>query len=147
MCLVSTGVSKISAGPITVYKVLTLSNRPPYYYDLCYDGTYKEGTYRYRHGSNLPRGYRTVSYSYNTTEVARVYGGFLHAYLKKEDAETLKETLINDRHRKFKIVKMTIPKGTEYWVGLDNDICARELYWEYPFEKLERLLKKIFNRK
>ena len=128
---------RISTGNITVYKVLSIGNYPPYFsIDFSPDSP---DTYRYKYGSNLPYGSRDID-GFGTYNL--VYGGFLHAFMSKSSAVLFKETIEENRKKKYKVVKMTIPPGAAYWVGDSDDICASELYWESPWSKLVKLFKK-----
>lgn len=103
--------AKRARRPITVYKILTIVNTTPF------------RSYGYKFGFNYPE---ELSKRFVKTET--IESGFLHAYKSRKLAEKyiwylrLLET-------PTKIVEMTIPKGSLYFVGDDATICASCLKW------------------
>ena len=96
---------------IPVYKVLTITNEPPYYCRF----KYKQG-FRYTEKK--------------LGIVVEVHGQYykligkrgLHACLNKKAAAA--HTQYSD-----KIVKMYIPKGAKYYKGIDDDVITTDLVW------------------
>lgn len=129
MCLVkSEDKPRIAAEPILIYKVLKYHNDK--YYSPFED-------YEYRQGLNTPD--MTAKY-YNGSD-EEITGGYLHAYVDGAIAIANRNSLhyaaynqsLCDRYNQqaaiYKVVKMYIPEGTEYWLGTNEDIAAKELYW------------------
>ena len=103
--------AKKAKRPITVYKVLTSINTSPYV------------EYKYKSGFNYPE-----KQSKRFVKTRMITCGFLHAYKSIELAEedVLFLQIIDSRVR---TVKMTIPKGSLYFIGNDGTICASCLKW------------------
>ena len=140
MCLTSYSLEPTKAKKdIEVYKVLCEDNMAPF-----------QHYYTYVKGLNEPteiKKYKGSTY-YGATDI---HGGYLHAYLEEICAVILyndlkKHERIMGGKKRFKIVKMIIPKGAEIWVGKYDDICSNKLYWENTGEKIKRLINKIFGR-
>lgn len=117
---------------IPVYKVLTEDNFAPYI-----------GFYRYCRGLNTPVEL-PPSHSYHENDVD---AGYLHAYtdelVARHTAESMQVMELFRRYtatgtessekvskRKFKVVKMVVPKGEAYWLGDAYDIAATRLEWK-----------------
>ena len=143
MCLYTTQIQAFTSNePITVYKVITrFRNRPPYY-----DRTRDNHKFKYHYGTNAAVGKEEIAKTKqpgSETQLLVINGGFLHAHATSSGAEFMKYGLGDcDMLASYKIVEMTIPPGTPYYVGEHKDICAKELYWEPP-----KLLKKILKIK
>lgn len=132
MCLwKSHNEPKIAQNDIEVWKVLAPNGLSPYY------------GYQYYPGKmNRPIGTETVPV---TVEQQSINGGYLHAYTTREKADDLcrklrlyeRVQLLGDTsnpHGHFKLIegmvqRMIIPKGSVYYEGVDDDICAECLYW------------------
>lgn len=113
----------IALEPRTVYKILTADNESPII-----------PGYKYHHGRNIPAPCpvrRVIDYLKDVT----VDAGYLHAYYNKDAAHKMMIELIRLNRLKekpdvcYQVVEMVIPKGAQYWVGLDQDIAATELVW------------------
>ena len=87
------------------------------------------------------------NYTYNKgllyAHSSKVDKGWLHAYINKIDAiPTSYEIEKCEDSSRFYVdgvrlqilipgyIKMTIPKGSKYIIGLDGDICSDKLYWD-----------------
>lgn len=101
---------------ITVYKVLSLKYRAPYQED-----------FQYTAGLNYVEGKDTESKRISNNPKCRITTGWLHAYLDRNLAFDLACFLNNNYGYYFGIWKMTIPKGTKYILGINNQICAKIL--------------------
>ena len=58
---------------------------------------------------------------YSDCSAYNIHGGVFHAY---------RQIYLKTEYIGFDICdayKAIIPKGTEYWIGMDNDICARSI--------------------
>ena len=117
---------------IPVYKVLTKDNFAPYI-----------GHYRYCRGLNTPYALPPTN-SYNEDSID---AGYLHAYtdelVARHTAESMQVMELFRRYtatdteasekvskRRFKVVKMVVPKGESYWLGDAYDIAATRLEWK-----------------
>jgi hypothetical protein len=125
--------------PVPVYKFLTRDNLAPF-----------ELGYRYSYGMNTPYGYPDYQCTGRSDELSdrepiridlsgvnppddSIYGGYLHAYMTPHptfnpfwyDGWDAAEDAA-----RFKMVKMYIPVGAGYWIGVDGDVAATALYWE-----------------
>ena len=152
MCLISKDANPLIAEKeIEVFKVIDMEGFPPYYDTL--DENLKR--YCYHPGSNKPEGEKEVE-MYNldysallvppppeTDKYFRVGGGFLHAYTDYKSAwrsAKIEENFCafkghifdsEGKFRKYRVVKMYVPVGAEYYVGsAEKDICATELIWK-----------------
>lgn len=137
MCLYSkTNTPLIAEEDIVVYKVLMHRNGKDY--APVVSDTANLQSYIYKKGANKARLKEDISLTLDGRTYA-IGQGFLHAYTTNEEAEKSKTrwnccflTVSNF------VVKMIVPKGTEYFVGIDEkDICAKQLIWEdmTPCEK------------
>ena len=128
MCLIKLeDKPRIADEPILVYKVLNYRNGKYY-------SPFEE--YEYHQGLNSPD--MTAKYYINVEEIT---GGYLHAYIDVRMAIVNRNSLahsdLSQRHCNgyrgdrclYQVVKMYIPEGTEYWIGRDEDIAAKKLYW------------------
>lgn len=104
--------AKKAKRPITVYKLLTITNKTPVRY--C----------EYKFGFNYPN---EPSKRFIKTET--ITSGFLHAYKSYELAEREENYYRIILGMTVRIVEMTIPKGSLYFVGNDGTICASCLKW------------------
>ena len=120
MCLIKThDEPKIAQTDIEVWKVLTDEGLSPYL------------NYPYHPGINKPLEQKEIN-----LEQMMIEDGYLYAYRKKERAE-LNAAMLNwllGSSANFEPIEhvvhsMLIPKGTAYYEGNDNDICAECLYW------------------
>jgi len=103
--------AKKAKRPITVYKLLTIVNTTPF------------RSYRYKFGYNYPE---ELSKRFVKTET--IESGFLHVYKSRELAEKY-SCYLRMMEMSIKIVEMTIPKGSLYFIGNDGTICASCLKW------------------
>lgn len=97
---------------ITVYKVLVKildTYHAPYL-----------RSYIYHKGLNIPQTPSKKKLFEGTT----IFGGWLHAFIDREDAERVAEWS-NDF-----VIQMVIPKGAKYILGTAKDVCASCLKWE-----------------
>lgn len=136
MCLITENNIPLAAEEdIEVYKVMEVMTDvtgspfgvPPY-----------RPFYSYHPGKNRPSEYDTAMYGNKPSETSLSYkhyvveAGYLHAYVKPGLAYALQNKLQiewdNDAPN-FKVVKMTVPKGTKYFLGDHNDIAAETLVW------------------
>ena len=129
MCLITHQMEPLIAKKdIPVYKIIRIDNSAPFMSE-----------YKYKHGSNKARGFKDVHRD-NFDIYNIVNGGFLHAYSTKHGA--LGSWFRESMKPKVKIVKMYIPACAEYYLEKINDeICATELLWISPFERLVRWFK------
>ena len=136
MCLIVKEGIKIAEEDIVVYKILSkCSNKektmatygPPY---QCGRG------FKYKKGVNSDdTGFEGIFKRYDDEgPYTVVESGFLHAftdldfalyYLKVNFSSTCLNSIIE-----YHVYEMIIPKGTRYFVGEQNDICAKELRWD-----------------
>ena len=117
----------IAEKDIRVYKVVDTLGRAPYHME-----------YEYVNGENNARGLEmVVGYPNDVT----VHGGYLHAYTYKPHAELLQACFNTGVYRydgdgrvkrDFQVVEMYVPKGTKYYPGDAEDICAKTLVWDKP---------------
>jgi hypothetical protein len=128
MCLRKThDEPKIAQNDIEVWKVLTPIGLSPY------------RDYQYHPGMNKPACAKTIPVP---AEQQEINGGYLHAYTSQEKAEKCKkirtyvvvqhiggDTSVSAYFKDGVVQRMIIPKGTIYYEGDDNDICAERLYW------------------
>ena len=103
--------AKKAKEPIKVYKILTDTNTSPFQY------------HTYKFGFNYPN---ELSKRFVKTRV--ISRGFLHAYQSHELAKE-NQFMFNIAAILVRIVEMTIPKGSLYFVGNDGTICASCLKW------------------
>ena len=120
MCLIKThNEPKIAQDDIEVWKVLTYKGLSPYQ------------DYPYHPGINKPLEQKEIP-----LEQMLIEDGYLYAYRDKVTAE-LNAAMLNRIFGSFTnlepiehvVHRMLIPKGTVYYEGDDNDICAECLYW------------------
>lgn len=120
MCLIKThDKPKIAQNDIEVWKVLTPKGLSPF-----------QG-YQYHPGMNKPSCPKTIPVP---VEQPQIDGGYLHAFRSKEKAEgyTMVQLYQNALHyiyEEYVVQRMLIPKGSVYYEGNDDDICAERLYW------------------
>lgn len=117
MCLLSTtNIPKIADKDIVVYKILYVS-----------DNLSPVRGFHYHKGINVAKGKQEICKSNNRFSI---FGGFLHAYIKYNEAFYIWSNFnVNARETHY-IVQMIIPKGTEYFISDDGEqICAKQLIW------------------
>lgn len=125
MCLFKThNEPRIAQNDIEVWKVLTPKGLSPY-----------QG-YQYHPGMNKPACAKTIPVP---VEQPQIDGGYLHAFRDKEKAERYTQAQSFNTHNGFSVSwrcfeeyvvqRMLIPKGSIYYEGNDDDICAERLYW------------------
>lgn len=120
MCLIKThDKPKIAQNDIEVWKVLTPKGLSPF-----------QG-YQYHPGMNKPACAKTIPVPREQQEID---GGYLHAFRNKEKAEgyTMVQLYKNAQYyiyEDYVVQRMLIPKGSIYYEGNDDDICAERLYW------------------
>ena len=116
MCLLKThDEPKIAQSDIEVWKVLTTKGLSPF---QCY---------QYYQGMNKPAWQEEIPLTQE-----EISGGYLHAYRNKEKAKinlTRLGHMANIEPVDYVAQRMLIPKGTAYYEGDDDDICAECLYW------------------
>lgn len=124
---------RIAKSRIAVWKVIDEYGYPPYMVEM-----------KYEKGLNVAKGNKDVTeklYSGVPFSFYLICGGFLHAYTKKCIATdalqcyffppmTNSSPVQCGQLRKFKVVKMYIPVGTEYYKGFHGEICASQFEWE-----------------
>ena len=131
---------KVAVEDIAVYKVLKLKADGKYYAPYMDNQRYK--SYTYHKGINEPEKlydpkyrYDHMTYSYFGNVYYEVYVGWLHAYRKEEDANNhVRHNPPTDSELvagiKKVVVKMIIPKGSEYYVNFNGcEIAADKLVW------------------
>lgn len=144
MCLTTYDKRKIAKEDITVYKMLCKRTRlktnkteylPPYW-----------SNYTYNKGKNTVVDEKEkiimADFAYY------VEGGFLHAFTNLNYAlYTCRQNFMDTTYYvayadesfkdEYRVYEMTIPKGTEYYIGSNSDICAKTLVWKNmtPCEK------------
>ena len=129
MCLIKTHKEpRIARDDIEVWKVLTPKGLSPF-----------QG-YQYHPGMNKPACAKTVPVP---AEQQEINGGYLHAFRSKEKAEWYTQLqsyqkivnlyggrpVVQCIFEEYVVQRMLIPKGTVYYEGADDDICAERLYW------------------
>ena len=118
MCLYKThDEPRIAQNDIEVWKVLTPQGLSPF-----------QG-YQYHPGMNKPSGPKAIPVP---VEQHQIDGGYLHAFTSMEKAygyTQLHWYYDGEIFEDYVVQKMLIPKGTVYYEGNDNDICAECLYW------------------
>jgi hypothetical protein len=133
MCLIKThNEPRIAKNDIEVWKVLTPKGLSPFL------------GYQYHPGMNKPACAKTIPVP---VEQQEINGGYLHAFRSKEKAEGYTELhsyqkvlyMYGGHYRRYPAVqyifeeyvvqRMLIPKGSMYYEGNDDDICAECLYW------------------
>ena len=132
MCLTTRSIySSVLDRDFVVFKVLANDNHSPIY-----------GHYEYRYGRNYPtRKQIPADIRLDESTIHPRYtieGGFLHAYVTEQAAYGLVTQLQGTLGNHYKVVEMVIPKGTVYWAGIEDDVCAPFLDWRKPsiFERL-----------
>ena len=116
---------KISQSDIEVWKILTDEGLSPFQ------------NYPYHHGMNKPAEQKTIPVPVEQRYV--IEGGYLHAYINKKRAEAhallMSGGLVTGCYFNLEnaiphvVQRMIIPKGTAYYEGYEEDICAECLYW------------------
>lgn len=141
MCLYSLNIMpKVAEEDIEVYKVLKLKANGKYYAPFMNDSRYT--SYTYHKGVNEPEKLFDPKYKYEHApyccfgniyyEVSR---GWLHAYRREEDAKQYVRYNPPTGYElaagiKKVVVKMIIPKGSEYYVNFNgSEIAADKLVW------------------
>lgn len=129
MCLIKThNEPRIAQNDIEVWKVLTPKGLSPF-----------QG-YQYHPGMNKPACAKTIPVP---VEQPQIDGGYLHAFRNREKAEgytmvQLYHDVLSQSGRtatvqrifeEYVVQRMLIPKGSIYYEGADDDICAERLYW------------------
>ena len=135
MCLITdSNIPLVAKEDIEVYKVMEVMTDkmgspfgvPPY-----------RPLYHYHPGKNQSSEYDITMYGNKPVKTSpsgqyyMVEAGYLHAYDDWYAASHLyTHMLLNSGGTAtIKIVKMTVPKGTKYFLGNDNDIAAETLVW------------------
>ena len=114
MCLFKThNEPKIAQNDIEVWKVLTPIGLSPFQ------------NHQYHPGMNKPACAKTVPVP---VEQKYINGGYLHAYISREKAED-HTVLLREIFEDYMVQRMLIPKGSIYYEGTNDDICAERLYW------------------
>lgn len=130
MCLLKThDEPRIAQNDIEVWKVLTPKGLSPF-----------QG-YQYHPGMNKPAVLKIKPVPVGQQEID---SGYLHAFRNKEKAEgytmlkSLQQKTANFRRgitkvqicfEEYVVQRMLIPRGTIYYEGANDDICAECLYW------------------
>ncbi len=120
MCLYKThDEPKIAQNNIEVWKVLTPKGLSPF-----------QG-YQYHPGMNKPAVLKVKPVPVTQQEIN---GGYLHAFRSKEKAEGYTKLQLYKNvqyyiYEEYVVQRMLIPKGTIYYEGANDDICAERLYW------------------
>lgn len=129
MCLFKThDEPRIAQNDIEVWKVLTPKGLSPF-----------QG-YQYHPGMNKPACAKTIPVP---VEQPQIDGGYLHAFRNKEKAEGYTKgqsyqkivnlygggPAVQCIFEEYVVQRMLIPKGSVYYEGADDDICAERLYW------------------
>lgn len=127
MCLFKThDEPRIAQNDIEVWKVLTPKGLSPFH------------GYQYHPGMNKPSCPKVKPVP---AEQLTIDGGYLHAFRKREKAEeyikpmSFKRTVNGvaaitwESFEEYVVQRMLIPKGSVYYEGDDDDICAERLYW------------------
>lgn len=120
MCLIKThNEPRIAQNDIEVWKVLTPKGLSPF------------RGYQYHQGMNKPAVLKVKPVPVTQQEIN---GGYLHAFRSKEKAEgyTKVQSYKNVQYyiyEEYVVQRMLIPKGSVYYEGADDDICAERLYW------------------
>ena len=134
MCLSTILKNPIKAKKeIEVYKVIDQDNTSPFF-----DG------YGYHYGYNRPSGIKQVDRDPDCPGRYEVYGGFLHAFTDESRAVEFATELNHSplgsnplgRVRNFRVVKMYVPVGADYYVDhFSEEICAEKLLWREEKEE------------
>lgn len=129
MCLFKThDEPRIAQNDIEVWKVLTPKGLSPF-----------QG-YQYHPGMNKPACAKTIPVP---VEQQEINGGYLHAFRNREKAEGYTKVQSYQKivnlygggpavqciFEEYVVQRMLIPKGSVYYEGNDDDICAERLYW------------------
>lgn len=118
MCLCKThNEPKIAHHDIEVWKILTDKGLSPYL------------DYQYHPGMNKPACAKTMPVP---VEQQHIRGGYLHAYVSHKRAEeytVLLQKIPPKIFEDYVVQRMLIPKGSIYYEGANDDICAECLYW------------------
>ena len=140
MCLTKThNEPRIAENDIEVWKVLTPKGLSPY-----------QG-YPYHPGMNKPAGVKIIPVP---AEQQYINGGYLHAFTSQERAGEYailrgRQKIVNFHgggvvawadSEEYVVQRMLIPKGSVYYEGADDDICAECLYW--PEEETNQIKNK-----
>lgn len=105
--------AKRAKRPITVYKILKFTNYSPFL------------SYQYHTGLNYPKviGPRLLKDNF-------IRSGYLHAYQSLSKAEQMAYRFSRHNGIEFlKVIEMTIPEGSLYFIGCYGEICASCLKW------------------
>lgn len=116
MCLFKThDEPRIAQNDIEVWKILTPKGMSPF-----------QG-YQYHPGMNKPS---VLKIKPVPVEQQEIDSGYLHAFRSKEKADkiVISHALCEDLEY-YVAQRMLIPKGTIYYEGANDDICAERLYW------------------
>lgn len=110
---------RIAQNDIEVWKVLTPKGLSPF-----------QG-YQYHPGMNKPAVLKVKPVPVTQQEIN---GGYLHAFRSKEKAEGYTKLQLYKNvqyyiYEEHAVQRMIIPKGTIYYEGANDDICAERLYW------------------
>lgn len=122
MCLITKENYRSTAKEdLTVYKL------------LFEDSAYYMRDFTYQKGENVPTENAPLPKPDRYGFIS-IREGWLHCYATKERAERtvhfLSEITPPDKMLDLRIVEMTVPKGTDYFVGIgDDEVCAKKLVW------------------
>ena len=131
MCLISKDAKAlVSYSRIPVYKVIDGDGYPPFFGKRFLT----KNIYQYHYGTNYAGGRKQII----STEMAgggyMIEDGFLHAFTNYCDATDLaseRNTLSENDPGYFRVVKMYVPIGAEYYVSeIDHEICSTSLVWD-----------------
>ena len=129
MCLLKThDEPRIAQNDIEVWKVLTPKGLSPF-----------QG-YQYHPGMNKPAVLKVKPVPVTQQEIN---GGYLHAFRNREKAEGYTQlqsyqkvvnlyggrASVQKIYEEYVVQRMLIPRGTIYYEGANDDICAERLYW------------------
>ena len=119
MCLVTKQTKpQIAEENIRVWKIIDRFGHP---YVIGND-------YRYKRGFNYPKEKFITIERTSDNEFNMIHGGVLHAYT---------HVVGSFDERKYDVVEMYIPKGTEYYTSASgNETCAKCLYMPHKHKKL-----------
>ena len=132
MCLFTEEKRKVATEDIVVYKILRYNKLTGKCY-APYVGR-RGKVYLYKKGLNVARGKESIKLDFMSCTTWTIDKGFLHAFTRKAkalpDIELLTESTTYPSRDKYIVTKMIIPKGTEYYNGEGDEICAKQLFWE-----------------
>jgi hypothetical protein len=125
MCLYSTSVTPLIAEEdITVYKLLYNKEGTLLLYAPFYGFKYTPNKLYINNDTPDIEKYdddETVAFHHIRRKIGK---GFFHAYINRDIA---KRQLYRDYKHINTILKATIPKGSKYFLGIDDDICSNQI--------------------